>query len=344
MTGTTIRVLVDGVPSHGDRRVDQRRRARGRRPRASTASASTTVTNTTGFHLDNFRISPPAGRQQGHQPRGLPRGRDPRRAGAIAGDSNTAATFDGVNDFGSVTRQIADDFSIELWFKSTQGIGTGAQWWSGAGLVDAEVAGSANDFGISLRSDGRVVAGVGTPDVSVVSSAGGYNNGAWHHVVFTRTRTSGALALYVDGVSAGTATGSTLSLTSSSTINLGRVQAGGNYLAGSLDEVAVYSTVLSAATVAAHHAPARLILLTALDPFGWSRCPVGRRSVRPTAHFRRSAVSPAGFGRSLVGGSGSLRVRARSEDVRQRTRGEGSWAGRTAASVSSCSCCSSSRP
>ena len=166
--------------------------------------------------------------------------------GAIAGDSNTAATFDGVNDFASATRQIADDFSIELWFKSTQGIGTGTQWWSGAGLVDAEVAGSFNDFGISLRSDGRVVAGVGSPDVSVVSSAGGYNNGGWHHVVFTRTRTSGALTLYVDGVSAGTATGSTLSLTSPSAINLGRIQAGNNYLAGSLDEVALYNTVLSA--------------------------------------------------------------------------------------------------
>jgi len=46
---------------------------------------------------------------------------------------------------------------------------------------------------------------------------------------------------------------STLPLTSPSTINLGRIQAGNNYLSGSLDEVAVYNTVLSAATVAAHH-------------------------------------------------------------------------------------------
>ena len=61
------------------------------------------------------------------------------------------------------------------------------------------VTGAANDFGVSLRSDGKVVAGVGTPDVSIVSTSGGYNDGTWHQVVFTRTKATGALALYVDG-------------------------------------------------------------------------------------------------------------------------------------------------
>jgi hypothetical protein len=175
--------------------------------------------------------------------------------GAIAGDASTAASFDGTNDFAAIGRQVSDDFSIELWFKSTQGIGTGTQWWSGAGLVDGQVSGAANDFGASLRSDGKVLAGIGTPDVSIVSTSGGYNNGAWHHVVFTRTKATGALALYVDGVAAGTVTGaSTASLTSPVNLNLGRIQAGSNYLLGSLDEVAVYNTVLSAATVSAHYA------------------------------------------------------------------------------------------
>lgn len=253
MTGTSIRVLVDGVQRVSA--TDTAIPAAGRGGLAlGLGGAATTVSDTTGIHLDSFQISPPmadsAGTNHGRYLGGVQTG----QTGAILGDADTAALFDGTNDFGTVTRQIQDDFSIELWFRSTQGIGTGAQWWSGAGLVDGDVAGAANDFGISLRSDGRVVAGVGTPDVSVVSSTGGFNNGAWHHVVFTRARTSGALTLYVDGVAVGTATGSTLSLTTPSVINFGRIQSGTNHLAGSLDEVAVYSTVLSGATVAAHHA------------------------------------------------------------------------------------------
>ncbi len=173
--------------------------------------------------------------------------------GAITDDSDTAARFNGTDDYGSVTRQIADDFSIEFWFKSTQTFGaTCTSWWQGAGLVDAEVGGVANDFGVSLCA-GKVVAGVGNPDRSIFSAAA-YNTGAWHHVVFTRTRSSGALRLYVDGILVGSTTSAnTGSLTSATDINFGRIQTGGNYFAGTLDEIAVYDKVLDQATVTAHY-------------------------------------------------------------------------------------------
>jgi hypothetical protein len=175
--------------------------------------------------------------------------------GAIAGDGNTAVQLDGTNDYVSATRSVQADFSVELWFRSTQGIGTGTSWTSGAGLVDADAAGTANDFGVSLRSDGKVVAGVGgASTTSIVSSVGGLNNGAWHHVVFTRVKASGALVLYVDGVSVATGTGTaTVDLNASSTISVGRINTGTNYLQGALDEVAVYSSALSAATVSSHY-------------------------------------------------------------------------------------------
>ena len=115
------------------------------------------------------------------------------------------------------------------------------------------MSGTNNDFGVSLRSDGYVVAGVGGSSNTSIMSASGYDDGTWHHVVFTRTMSSGALRLYVDGGSAVTGTGSTVSLTSPANINFGRIQTGSNYFAGSLDEVAVYNTVLSATTVTAHH-------------------------------------------------------------------------------------------
>jgi hypothetical protein len=88
--------------------------------------------------------------------------------------------------------------------------------------------------------------------VSVVSPLT-YNNGNWHHVVFTRTKTGGALALYVDGASVGTATGSQVSLTATANINFGRLATGIQYYAGSLDEIAIYTTVLTGPTVTAHY-------------------------------------------------------------------------------------------
>jgi hypothetical protein len=179
-------------------------------------------------------------------------------AGAIAGDANTAVQFDGVSDYATAARQISTNFSMEFWFKSTQtysgpdfGQPHCSQWWQGAGMVDADTGGAANDFGVAL-CDGKVVAGTGTPELSVASS-GTYNNGAWHHVVFTRTQSTGAMILYVDGVSVGTTSGTTAALTSTVNINLGRRADGQQYFAGTLDEVAVYTTVLSPATIAAHY-------------------------------------------------------------------------------------------
>jgi hypothetical protein len=176
-------------------------------------------------------------------------------AGALAGDSDTAVQLDGVDDYVAVSRPVVGDFSIELWFRSNQGIGTGTTWSSGAGLVDAGVPGTAKDFGVSLRSDGKIIAGVGGggSETSIISGVGGFNNGAWHHVVFTRVRTSGELVLYVDGVAVATGRGGSNKLSASSTISLGRINTGTNYLRGALDEVAIYDTALSAATVSAHY-------------------------------------------------------------------------------------------
>ena len=176
-------------------------------------------------------------------------------AGAITGDSNTAVTFNGTTQYATATFQLVSDFSIEFWFKSTQGIGTGAQWWQGAGLVDGDIGGSYTDLGTSLRSDGRVVAGMGpNPDTSIISSTAGFNDGNWHYVVFTRVRATGAMVLYVDGVSQGTATAAGTAAIETPTIYFGRIASGGNFLNGTLDEVATYGVVLSPATVAAHYA------------------------------------------------------------------------------------------
>ena len=172
--------------------------------------------------------------------------------GAIAGDTDTAVGFTTGPDYGRATRTIGNDFSMEFWFKSGQGLSTSANWYDGAGLIDGEVNGASNDFGVSLSADGRVMAGVGNPDVTI-SSQTGLNNNAWHHVVMTRAQATGAIALYIDGVQVRTATGGTQLLNGPTDLNFGRIATGVNQYAGSLDEIALYSSVLTPAQVQSHY-------------------------------------------------------------------------------------------
>jgi hypothetical protein len=67
------------------------------------------------------------------------------------------------------------------------------------------------------------------------------NNGAWH--MFTVTYDGTVVSLYVDGT---LDVSSTLSLsTNSNHVDFGSTTAGGNYLTGDLDEIGVWSKVLS---------------------------------------------------------------------------------------------------
>jgi hypothetical protein len=178
-------------------------------------------------------------------------------AGAIRADTNTAATFDGVDDYASIPRTISTDFSIEFWFKSTGGIGYSDRWYDGAGLVDGEVGGIAYDFGTSLTQGGAVCAGTGNTDNNynydtTICSNGGYGDNAWHHVVFTRS-SAGSLTLYIDGAVRATGTGTANPLTAPSNLRIGSIHTQYNYFTGSMDEVALYNTVLPAATVTNHY-------------------------------------------------------------------------------------------
>jgi hypothetical protein len=78
------------------------------------------------------------------------------------------------------------------------------------------------------------------------------DNGAWHHVVAVFDRDSG-ITVYVDGVAATTAGAMTGSVSNTAAFMVGK---SGNtsfgWLAGDLDEVALYPSVLSAARVTAH--------------------------------------------------------------------------------------------
>lgn len=175
------------------------------------------------------------------------------RAWAIGNALNfTAAT----SSYVQIARPVQDDFTIEYWVKiPTTTVGpTSANWYDGIGLVDGEVGGLANDFGTSLLNGGKLAFGVGNPDVTIQSTTA-INDGNWHHVAVTRTLSTGLMLLYIDGrqeASSGATVTNKTTLTAPANMRFGGIQAGGNYFTGQLDEVRFWSTVRTAAEIAAN--------------------------------------------------------------------------------------------
>ena len=163
-----------------------------------------------------------------------------------------AAQFNGTSSYVSIPRSVTDDFTVAMWVKTTDTAGTaGAQWWSGKGLVDGEVGGGGADWGTAIVN-GKFVLGVGsTSGDTTIASSVNINDGAWHHVAATRNNTSGAMAVYVDGVLRGSGTGATGSRTFPPSLRIGSLQTGGNFLNGTLDDVRLYDRILTATEIAA---------------------------------------------------------------------------------------------
>ncbi len=149
---------------------------------------------------------------------------------------------------------IGSNYTVEIWVKgdATSGSGPGTVWSDSAGLVDAGNAGSNNDFGVAVDATGRIVAGCGN-GATIRSAAGALSDTNWHLVTFTRTRTTGAIALYVDGASVATgSTCNTTNQTGSTTVWFGRSHEAGTYLRARLDETVLYSRVLTGAEILDH--------------------------------------------------------------------------------------------
>jgi hypothetical protein len=155
--------------------------------------------------------------------------------------------FDGVDDHGTLSRIISSDFSISCWFKTTQNSGGTGAWYSGPGLVDAEVSGFVNDFGLSMGA-GQLLFGTGNPDVTIRSGTT-YNDNIWHMVTATRKQSTGALNLYVDGILKASGTGNTNKLTSPGNITIGCLRPLAGFFAGSIACISFYNKDLSSSEI-----------------------------------------------------------------------------------------------
>jgi Concanavalin A-like lectin/glucanases superfamily/PKD domain len=184
-------------------------------------------------------------------------------SGALVGDSNAASGFSGTSSGFAVSQTPAlpapPDLSIETWFKtaSTQGgkiVGYGSSRTGNSSSYDRH---------IYLTNDGRLTFGVYSNGAHTIQSSSGFNNNQWHHVVGTLSATNG-MRLYVDGALVGSDSATTAGQPFNGYWRVGGDNLNGwpnkpssNFLKGSIDEVAIYSGVLSASKVTEHYGVGR---------------------------------------------------------------------------------------
>ena len=172
------------------------------------------------------------------------------QTGAVAG--STAVTLNGSSGWvGGQTAFVNPSvYTEEIWFKSTS-IRGGRLMGFGNSTTGASTN---NDRVLFLTNAGKLVFGTWTGVENRITSSASYNNGAWHHVVATQGPSG--MQLYVDGVLVGTNPQTTAqNFTGYWRVGYDTPWSGATsgYLAGSLDEAAVYLREMPASEVRAHY-------------------------------------------------------------------------------------------
>jgi RHS repeat-associated protein len=167
------------------------------------------------------------------------------QSGATNSDSDTAVKLNGTTGWVSVpllsSLDTGDTFTIEGWVKRGTVGGTASQ-------VIASKQGSS--WTLSFNTANKLVLQGGSTTITTSSGAVS-DTTAWHHVAATKAGSS--VHLYIDGQDVtGTVTNATLA-NSSSPLAIGQTGAGGSWFNGSLDDIALYNSALTASQIAAHY-------------------------------------------------------------------------------------------
>jgi hypothetical protein len=168
-------------------------------------------------------------------------------AGALVGDSDTALTLGGggyVALPSDASLNITGPFTFECWLKTTD---TGSHQNLWGGYHDGLWAGA----GVRINFGQLGYYSSATGDWR--SGPSGLNDGDWHHIVATVSGST--LIWYIDGAQSGSSdTGTAQPGSYSGPRAIGARSSGSTeLLVGTIDEVAVYDTALSAARIAAHY-------------------------------------------------------------------------------------------
>jgi len=173
-------------------------------------------------------------------------------------DASTAATFDGTDDWvsagGVYPFNGTASFSVECWLNRTAGVNEGA-WRK---LVSKEGGNTGWYVGIPPSSDAGAnkvrftrldQSASGAADS--VDSATVTQGGTWYHVVATYD--GATMRLYLNGNLESSVASTRSAGAGTSPLSLASFAGTSHHFAGTLDEVAVYSSVLSATKVAEHY-------------------------------------------------------------------------------------------
>ena len=173
------------------------------------------------------------------------------RAGAVRGDTNTAARTNGTGTGILSTRTpglTPNTFSVEAWFQTTTTAGGRLIGFS------STTAGESPNFDrhVYMSPSGQLYFGVYTGQLRTVNSAARYNDGAWHHVVASMS--PAGMALYVDGVLVGSRADTKAGEPYTGYWRIGgdNTWDGARYFAGQVDEVALYRKALSPDVITNH--------------------------------------------------------------------------------------------
>ena len=195
------------------------------------------------------------------------------QSGAIVGGDSAAALTD--NDWSRVfagncaltagcqwgTETAPDTFTTQLWFRTSGSLTASKRGGRLLGFGDLQNGNSGHrDRHIYMDGSGRIFFGVRAQNNSArtINSPGSYNNNQWHQV--TATMSSAGMRLYVDGVLVASRTDTT-----AGEAYLGYWRLGGDNLngwsstpptrnfIGSVDEIAIYPSALTAAQIQAQY-------------------------------------------------------------------------------------------
>ncbi len=166
--------------------------------------------------------------------------------------STAHLSFDGVDDYVKVVREVQDDFTLQAWVKTTTSR-PGDFPWNGLPIIYADYPGFPDlDFCTAVLN-GKFSFNTGPSDRTIQSTTS-IDDGQWHHVVATREKSTGTNSVYVDGVLEETLiSGNTESLTLPSHIYIGGQRPSNNnkFFKGEIKEVAVWTSKISSDGVAA---------------------------------------------------------------------------------------------
>lgn len=163
----------------------------------------------------------------------------------VAGKIGKAGEFDGVDDLVQIpdqsTKFAVNSGTIALWINHAASQSGGKGWVS---FSDGRPRFYSSSDSVQIYWSGAT----GFPAGPEYSSAFGYSNNAWHHVVFLWNAAASTYSIYLDGILKESKTNITFSALTTGAEEFGRYGSS-NYFNGQMDDVRIYNRALSTAEV-----------------------------------------------------------------------------------------------